>query len=114
MRRGEIWTVAGGGDYAGKPRPAVIVQDNRFDATKSISICPFTTNLTDAPLFRIPVVPSEGNGLRSACRLMADKVTTVSKTRLGSCVGRLDDEDMVRLNRAIVVFMGLAGASTDD
>ncbi len=61
MKRGEIWTLAGGGDYTGKPRPAVIVQDDSFDATASITICAFTTDPTDAPLFRIPIHPSESN-----------------------------------------------------
>jgi mRNA interferase MazF len=110
MRRGEIWTVAGGEDYAGKPRPAVILQDDRFDATASITICAFTTDKTDAPLFRLPVVPNQGNGLQAPCRLMVDKITTVRKTKMGSRVGRLDAEDLVRLNRAILVFLGLAGS----
>jgi mRNA interferase MazF len=109
MRRGEIWTIAGGGDYLGKPRPVVILQDDRFDATSSVTICAFTTNPTDAPLFRLPVEPNERNGLKSPCRLMADKITTVSKSKLGSHVGRLEDEDMLRLNRAVLVFLGLAG-----
>lgn len=108
MRRGEVWTVSGGNDYAGKPRPAVIVQDDSFDATDSITICAFTTDPTDAPLFRLVVEPNERNGLRSACRLMVDKITTVPKTRLGAQVGRLDDEDMVRLNQAMTVFLGMA------
>lgn len=107
MRRGEIWTVSGAG-YAGKPRPAVIVQDDRFDATASVTVCVFTTDVTEAPLFRLPVTPSETNGLRSISRLMVDKLTTVSKERLGQPIGRLDDEDVVRLNRAIIVFLGLA------
>ncbi len=111
MKRGEIWTVAGGKDYAGKPRPAVIVQDDRFDATSSITVCAFTTDPTDAPLFRLPVIPSERNGLRTPCSLMVDKITTVPKGKLGSRTGRLDDEDLLRLNRAIVVFLGLAGGS---
>ena len=111
MRRGEIWTAAGGKDYAGKPRPVVIVQDDRFDATDSIAVCAFTTDPTDAPLFRLPVEPNERNGLRSPCRLMVDKVTTVAKTKLGSWVGRLDDEDILRLNRAMLVFLGLAGGT---
>lgn len=108
MRRGEIWTVSGGKDYAGKPRPVVIVQDESFDATDSITICAFTTDETDAPLFRLPVEPSERNGLRSPCRLMVDKVTTVPKSKIGLRVGRLDDEDVLRLNRAVIVFLGLA------
>ncbi len=107
MTRGEVWTVSGAG-YAGKPRPAVIVQDNRFDATASVTVCVFTTDETEAPLFRLPVTPSDRNGLRSVSRLMVDKLTTVSKERLGERTGRLDDEDVVRLNRAMLVFLGLA------
>ena len=109
MKRGEVWTAAGGKDYAGKPRPVVIVQDDRFDATNSITICSFTTDPADAPLFRVPVEPSASNGLRSASRLMVDKITTVPKSRLGTRLGRLADEDIVRLNRAMMIFLGLAG-----
>jgi mRNA interferase MazF len=108
MRRGDIWTVSGGKDYAGKPRPVVIVQDDSFDATDSITICAFTTDPTDAPLFRLPVEPSERNGLRSFSRLMVDKITTVPKSKIGERIGRLDDEDAVRLNQAVMVFLGLA------
>ncbi|CAN7718439.1 type II toxin-antitoxin system PemK/MazF family toxin [Bosea sp. LjRoot237] len=111
MRRGEVWTVSGGQDYAGKPRPVVIVQDDSFDATASITICAFTTDETEAPLFRLPVTPHSGNGLRSPCRLMVDKLTTVPKSKLGERIGRLDAEDIVRLNRAIAVFLGLASSS---
>ena len=112
MKRGEVWTVAGGPDYAGKPRPAVIIQDDAFDATASITICPFTTHTVDAPLVRLPMGPSERNGLRSASQLMIDKITTVSKSKLQKRVGRLSDEDIVRLGRAILVFLGLAGAGS--
>jgi mRNA interferase MazF len=111
MKRGEIWTVSGGG-YAGKPRPAVILQDDRFSETRSITVCIFTTNATDAPLFRLPIAPSEQNGLREPSRLMVDKITTLPKSNLGSIVGRLEDENIVRLNRAIVVFLGLAATAT--
>lgn len=110
MRRGEIWTVAGGKDYAGKPRPAVILQDESFDATNSVTICAFTTDETDAPLIRLPVKPSACNGLREDCRLMVDKITTVPKSKLGTHIGRLDDEDILRLNRAVLVFLGLAAS----
>jgi mRNA interferase MazF len=109
VKRGDVWTVAGGPDYAGKPRPAVILQDDAFDATASITICPFTTHLIDAPLMRLPTEPSEQNGLRAASQLMIDKITTVSKGKLERRVGRLSDEDIVRLNRAVLVFLGLAG-----
>jgi mRNA interferase MazF len=112
MRRGEIWTVASGKDYAGKPRPVVVLQDDRFDATASITICAFTTDPIDASLFRLVIEPNAQNGLRAACRLMVDKITTVPKTKVGSRRGRLDDRDMLRLNRAILVFLGLAGPAT--
>jgi mRNA interferase MazF len=108
LKRGEIWTAAGGKDYAGKPRPIVILQDNRFDMTGSITVCAFTTDPTDAPLFRLLIEPSEGNGLRAVCRLMVDKITTVPKTKIGARLGRLADEDMVRVNRAVLVFLGIA------
>jgi mRNA interferase MazF len=111
MKRGEIWTLAGGKDYAGKPRPVVILQDDRFDATASVTICAVTTNPTDAPLFRLAVEPSETNGLRVSSRLMVDKITTVSRTRIGTHLGRLEDQDMLRLNRAVLVFLGIAGAT---
>ena len=109
MRRGEIWTAAAGSGYVGKPRPVVIVQDDRFDATGSVTVCAFTTDPTDAPLLRIPVEPDDVNGLRESCSLMVDKITTVPRGKLGEQVGRLGDDDMVRLGRAILVFLGLAG-----
>ena len=111
MKRGEIWTVAGGPEYTGKPRPAVIVQDDHFDATTSVTICAFTSDATEADLFRIPIEPSDENGLRVVSRLMVDKVTTVPRSKLGSRTGQLDDEDVVRLNRAMLVFLGLAGST---
>lgn len=97
-----------GRGYADKPRPAVIVQDDRFDATESITVCAFTTDPTEAPLFRLAVAPDAQNGLRTTSRLMVDKITTVPKARVQERIGRLADADVVRLNRAIAVFMGLA------
>ena len=102
--------MAGGGDYTAKPRPVVILQDDRFDATESITVCPLTTDPTDAPLFRIQIKPSERNGLDEASLAMADKITTVRKSRLGEALGSLDDEDLLRLNRAVLVFLGFAPA----
>src|SRR2546427_544870 len=112
MKRGEVWTVSGGPEYAGKPRPAVIIQDDRFDRTKSATICAFTSDPTDAPLLRLMVSPSERNGLLTESRLMVDKVTTVPKSKLGVRAGSLDDADLLRLNRALLVFLGLAGPAT--
>ena len=110
MKRGEIWTAAAGGvGYVGKPRPVVIVQDDRFDGTNSITICAFTSDPTDAPLFRIAIEPSETNGLNTTSRLMVDNLTTIPKHRLGARIGKLADDDLLRLNRAVMIFLGLAG-----
>jgi mRNA interferase MazF len=108
MRRGEVWTVAEGKDHAGKPRPVVIMQDDSFDPTQSITICAFTTDASEAPLFRLLVQPNGHNGLRASSRLMVDKITTVPKSKMGARSGRLDDDDLLRLNRAMLVFLGLA------
>ncbi len=109
MRRSEIWTAAAGSGYTGKPRPVVIIQDDHFDATDSVTVCAFTTDPTEAPLIRIPIVPDDQNGLRETSSLMVDKVTTVPRSKLGERIGRLADRDMVRLERSIAVFFGLAG-----
>ena len=110
MKRGEIWTVAGGGDVTGKPRPAVILQHDACDGTDSVTICAFTTDPTDLPLFRIQVHPSSGNGLSTTSRLMVDKITTVSRRRLGHRIGVLQRSDLQRLNQSAIVFLGLAGS----
>lgn len=108
MIRGEIWTVAGGGAYADKPRPAVILQSDRFVTEQSITICPFTTDPADAPLMRIAIKPSANNGLRKTSRLMVDKIMTVARTKLGARIGHLRDDEMLQLSRAVMVFLGLA------
>lgn len=109
MKRGEIWTASAGSGYAGKPRPVVIVQDDRFDATASLTVCAFTTDPTDAPLIRLLIEADEVSGVRESSRLMVDKITTIPRSKLGERIGQLSDDDMIRLSRALVVFLGLAG-----
>ena len=108
MRRGEIWTAAAGSGHVGKPRPVVIVQDDRFDGTDSVTVVAFTTDPASAPLIRLPVLPDQDNGLRESCSLMVDKITTVPRSKLGQLLGHVSDDDMVRLTRSLVVFLGLA------
>jgi mRNA interferase MazF len=108
VKRGEIYTAAARGPYTGKPRPVLVIQDGSFDATASITICPFTTNPVDAPLLRIGIEPSATNGLDRASSLMVDKITTVPKTSLGERLGQLTDEEMLKFNRSAVVFLGIA------
>ncbi len=110
MRRGEIYTAAARGPYTGKPRPVLIVQDDRFDATASVTVCPFTTSPVEAPLLRLPIDPSEENGLDQPSQIMVDKVTTVPRSSLGDRLGKLRDDEFVALNRSLLVFLGLASA----
>lgn len=110
MKRGEIWTASAGSGYVGKPRPVVIIQDDRFDATASVTVCAFTTDPTDAPLVRLLIEADETTGIRESSRLMVDKITPIPRSKLGERVGQLSDDDMTRLSRALVVFLGLAGA----
>lgn len=107
MRRGEIWTVAGG-VYSSKPRPAVILQDDRFDATDSVTVCPLTTTEVPAPLLRIPIPADQTSGLDSASYGMVDKLTTVRRTNVQSQVGALSTTQLVDLERLVMAFLGLA------
>jgi mRNA interferase MazF len=108
VRRGEIWTAAGG-VYATKPRPVVIVQDDRFDATDSVTVCPMTTTFVDAPLTRIQVEPKAENGLKEPSHIMVDKITTTRRSLVQSRLGALAHEEMVRVERSLLVFLGIAG-----
>ena len=108
MKRGELWVAAGGGDDTGKPRPVVIVQDDRFEATGSVTVCALTSDPTDAPLFRILLSPDSENGLHEDCRIMVDKITTVRRERLSRRIGSLTITEMRRIDRAILVFLGIA------
>jgi mRNA interferase MazF len=111
VKRGDIWTVAGGAAYTGKPRPAVILQDDTFSASDSVVVCPLTTDPTEAPTFRIPLEPTPGNGLAVVCMLMVDKLSAVPRARLRQRVGMLEDGVMLRLSRTVVAFLGLGGSS---
>lgn len=109
MKRGDVWTAAGGHAYAGKSRPVVVLQDDRFDATSSVTVCPLTSDQTSARLFRVRIEPNPNNGLRKRSHAMTDKIVTLPRTRLRDHIGRLTESDMVALNRAVFVFLGLAG-----
>ncbi len=108
MKRGDVYIAAARRAYTGKPRPVVIVQEDRFDATASVTVCPVTTSAVEAPLTRISIEPSTLNGLDQPSRLMVDKVTTVPRASLGERLGRLRDRDLMALNRGLIVFLGLS------
>lgn len=107
MRRGDLVAVALQGDL-GKPRPALIIQSDLFDTHPSLTILPVTSTLRAAPLFRIAVKPSELNGLTKPSQVMVDKPQSVAREKVGAVFGRLDDETMLAVNRALAVFLGFA------
>lgn len=107
MRRGELWTVAGG-VYAAKPRPAVVVQDDVFELTDSVTVAPLTTTLTDAPFLRLRI-PADGiAGLAQDSDVMVDKLTTVRRSNVQVRIGRLSSQQMVELERLMMTFLGMA------
>ena len=108
MKRGDVVTVAASGDY-GKPRPAVIVQTNALPAAhESVIVCQMTSDLADAPDFRITIEPTDKNGLRTRSQIMADKPVTIRRERVGRRIGVLDETDIHRLNVALAFVTGLA------
>ena len=100
-------TIALQGDF-GKPRPALVVQADRFSETATVTILPVTSALVDAPLLRLTVEPSEINGLRKRSQIMIDKASTIQRDKIGPAFGQLDDETMVSVTRSLAVFLGVA------
>jgi mRNA interferase MazF len=107
MRRGEIWLIAAGG-YASKPRPALIVQDDRFE-TDSVTVSPFTTTHVDAPLLRLPIPADPTSGIARPSYLMIDKLTTVRRSNVTERVGTLTPAQITEFERRALVFLGFAG-----
>ncbi|MDP2025002.1 type II toxin-antitoxin system PemK/MazF family toxin [Sulfuriferula sp.] len=106
MRRGDLVTIALQGTY-GKPRPALVIQSDLFAEHPSVTILPVTSELRDTPLFRIQVNPDESNGLRKPSQVMADKVQTISREKIGDVFGHLAEEEMLAVSRALAVFLGV-------
>lgn len=107
MRRGDFVTVAAPGDY-GKPCPALIIQSDLFDELPSVALCLVTSELRNAPIFRITVDPAPDNGLRNISQIQIDKIVSVPRERVGGVIGRLDDATMLKVNRSLAVFAGIA------
>jgi len=108
MRRGDLVTVAAAGNY-GKPRPAVVVQTDAFpESHASVVVCQLTSDLMDAPDFRVTIQPNPENGLRRTSQVMADKPVTIRRERLGLKIGRLSSPDMARLGIALAFVFGIA------
>jgi mRNA interferase MazF len=107
VKRGDLVVVALQGDY-GKPRPALVVQSDLFDGHPSLTIAPVTSSIADAPLFRVTIEPTPSNGLRAVSQVMVDKLTTIRRDRVAQTLGSLPDDAMLRVNRALVLWLGIA------
>jgi mRNA interferase MazF len=107
LKRGDLVAVAAKGHYSGKPRPALILQSDLFSALGSVTICLLTTEMIDAPLFRLSVEPSPENGLKQPSQIMIDKIVTVPYDAIGAPIGSLDHDVMVRVDRSLAVFLGI-------
>jgi len=107
VRRGDLVTIAMQGDF-GKPRPALVIQSDQFDAHATVTVLLLSSTLIEAPLFRLTVDPTQGNGLRKPSQIMVDKAMTVKREKLGEVFGRIDDSAMVAVNRALALFLGFA------
>jgi len=105
--RGELWTVAGG-VYAARPRPALILQDDAFAATDSVTVLPLTSHLLDAPLLRVRIGAGQMSGLDRDSDVMVDKLTTVRRSNVATRVGRLSTEQLGEVERGVMAFLGFA------
>lgn len=106
MRRGDLVTIALQGEY-GKPRPALVMQSDLFDEHPSVTILPITSELRDAPLFRVPIKPNEANGLQKPSEVMVDKAQSVPREKIGDTFGHVSAEDMLAVSRSLAVFLGV-------
>ncbi len=106
MKRGDLVTVALPGAY-GKPRPALVIQADFFDALASLTILPVTSELRDAPLLRVTIQPSARNSLRKPSQVMVDKVQTVPRDKVGEPFGALEERELLAVTRALALFLGL-------
>ena len=107
MKRGDIVTIVLPGAY-GKPRPALVVQSDYFDALASVTVLPVTSELRAAPLLRIALEPDSDNGLRKKSQIMVDKIQTVPRNKVGTTIGTLHEDTLVAVDRALAVFLGIA------
>jgi len=106
VRRGDVIVVAAAGEF-GKPRPAVVIQANLSMVNETITFLPITSDLERVPLYRIPIEPTQENGLRRSSEIMADRIQTSTLSRIGGIVGHIDRKTMRRVESALMVHLGL-------
>jgi len=107
VKRGSIVAVALQGDF-GKARTALVIQSDMFDQHPTVSILALSSEIVDAPLIRIDVSPTEPNGLHAVSQIAVDKIFTVSREKIGTLIGELEEDTLLAVNRALLVFLGIA------
>ena len=108
MKRGNVVTVAIQGDF-GKPRPAVVLQSDVFsDIHATVTVALISSEIVQAPIFRLDIEPNETNGLSRPSQVQIDKIMSIRSEKIGSVIGELNDVMMVRVNRALALWLGLA------
>jgi mRNA interferase MazF len=106
MKRGDFITIALQGDF-GKPRPALIIQSDKFSEHSTITVILISGTLIEAPLLRITVYPDNNNGLKKISQIMIDKSMTVKKEKIGNVLGSANHEIMIEVERCLAVFLGI-------
>jgi mRNA interferase MazF len=106
VSRGDLVTVALPGDY-GKPRPALVVQDNAYREVSSVMLLPLTSELRELSLLRVMIRPSRSNGLRQPSQIAIDKTATIPRAKIGQRIGRVDGSTMHSVETALARFLGL-------
>jgi len=107
MKRGDLVTIAVPGDF-GKPRPALVIQADVFSTHTTMTVLPITSHLVDAPLLRIDVRPSVGNGLQAPSQVMIDKAITIKREKIGRVFGQISKDVLTKVERCLAVFLGIA------
>lgn len=108
VHRGDLVTIGARGAHGGKPRPALVVQSDHFAELGSVALCLLSTERIDAPLLRLDLEPDDHNGLGRPCQIMIDKIVTVPRASIGQRIGILGNDDLVRVDRALALFLGIA------
>ena len=108
LKRGQLISIAIQGDF-GKPRPALVIQSDMFNEThNTVTVALITSDLIDAPIFRVNIDPTEENGLNHKSQIQVDKMMTIKKDKVGNVIGKADDATMIKINRAMALWVGLA------
>lgn len=93
----------------GRPRPGVVVQADEFnDQLSTVFICPISSDLQEGLPLRPMIEAEPSNGLRLRSQIMTDKMIALRRDRVRRVIGRVGAETSERLDRALLVMLGLA------